>query len=238
MRLIKTLAFAFVTLATTITARADPIVVTDGGLIFDIEGDWFDLRGAGFALSRPAVFGEHLSVDFANFCFPCRSGDLLDLSFTTSTEQPFGAGSAIVMGTTFPEVFYRLELTAHVTPLTFPDTDASRVEILQRFRFSAVIRAFNDPAFGELAFAAVLRGGGHTRTNYFVHDESGVFFPEEGQLAYVFDEAQPVPEPMSVLLLGSGLTALGVRRWRAHRHSRAMCNVCVTASLNDGNKQT
>jgi hypothetical protein len=223
MRAVRIPLFALLAVATSTAAIADPIAVTGGGVVFDFEGDWFELSGAGFSLSSripivdpPGPVGPHHPVTYVNACFPCRSGDVLDLSFETSGgEQPFGVGAATVFGTSYSEVFYLARFAARVEPLTIPETDAFSLRIGQAFVFAGSIRAFTDPGYSTLAFTKTLSGRGVARTRYFRDSDSGGFLPEEGQLAFVFEEPQAVPEPMSVVLVGTGLVAIAVRRRRA-----------------------
>ena len=215
--------FALLAVLNGTAARADSIAVTSGGIVFDFEGDWFELSGSGFSLSGriptvdpPGPVGPHHPVIYTGFCFPCRSGDVLDLSFETSGgEQPFGSGQATIFGSTYSEVFYLARFAVSVEPLIIPETDAFSLRIRQAFVFSGSLRAFTDPAYSTLAFATTLHGIGTTRTRYFRDSDLGGFLPEEGQLAFVFEEPHPVPEPISLVLVGTGLAAIAVRRRRA-----------------------
>ena len=222
MRALRIPLFSVLVLATSTAAAADSFAVTSGRIVFDFEGDWFDLSGSGFSMSGripivdpPGPVGPHHPVTFGNFCFPCQTGDVLDLSFETSAgEQPFGVGAATLFGTSHSEVFYLARFAASVEPLTIPATDALSLSIRQPFTFSGSIRGFADPTYSTLAFTATIQGRGTAVTRYFRDADSGGFLPEEGQLAFTFDEPQPVPEPISVVLVGTGLVAIVVRRRR------------------------
>jgi hypothetical protein len=223
MRALRIPLFALLALTTSTAAIADPIAVRSGWVVFDFEGDWFELSGSGFSLSSriptvdpPGPIGPHHPVTYASFCFPCMAGDVLDLSFETSGgEQPFGVGAATIFGSSYSEVFYLARFAARMEPLTIPETDAFSLRIQQPFVFAGSIRAFTDPAYSTLAFTATLQGRGTARTRYFRDFDSGGFLPEEGQLAFIFEEPQPVPEPISLVLVGTGLAAIAIRRRRA-----------------------
>jgi hypothetical protein len=218
MRFIMALGVGVIALGMTDTARADPILVGSGAIHLDIEGDWFDLRGSGFAIRSTGGTGLVISREFASFCFPCRAGDLLDFSFTTiGAEQPVGFGPATFAGTSHPELFYRAELIATATAQRFPETTDSALEILQPFMFTGVIRAFTDPDFSTLAFSAELRGRGRASTHFFRDDATGSYFPEEGQLVYQFEPPRPIPEPGTLLLSAAGVAVMAARRRKSRR---------------------
>ena len=159
--------------------------------------------------------GPHHPVTFGNFCSPCQTGDVLDLSFETfAGEQPFGEGAATLLGTVHSDVFYLASFAARVEPLTIPATDASSLLIRQPFTLTGSIRGFADPTYSKAAFTANIHGRGTAVTRYLRDTDSGGFLPEEGQLAFIFNEPQPVPEPLSIILVGTGLAAIVVRRRR------------------------
>ena len=211
------LLFGLFTLAMPVSARADPVTVTNGTLAIDIEGDWFDLRGANFVISAVPGTGFHIPLSFDGLCFPCRAGDNLDLGFQTDGgQQPVGFGPATFGGVTYPELFYTAELNVMAEAQAFPvSTDTLR--ITQPFVFTGSIHAFTDPVYSILAFSTDLRGRGSADTLFLYAPTLNAHFPEEGRIAYDFAAAQPVPEPATLMMFGSGLCGIAVRRWQRRR---------------------
>lgn len=219
MRLLRTVGFGMIALGMSVAAGANPLQVTGGALVFDIEGDVFGISGEDFDItSRMPDFG-HIAVTFSSFCFPCHAGQTLDLSFkTTAGEQPIGSGPATIGGTSHAELFYAADLSAHATPLSFPATMEDSLNVVRPFSMTGTIRAFTNPEFSTPVFSTTFVGQGQAHTLFFRDLDSGAFFPEEGQLVYDFQEAAPVPEPATLLLTGSVLAALSLRRGRVRGH--------------------
>ena len=206
--------FAVVVFCSAPAALADPLVVTSGRFVQDFEGPFYGFHGKGFDLNGRR--SGTIESTFAPTCFdPCRAGAVVDFSFTTHPDQFLGSGPATFGGNSYTEVFYRGALSFEGPSVRFPNTvEEISVLVSQPFAFNGFVQAFLDPEFTRLAFATNLEGRGNASTRYF-QIARGEYAPEEGQIIYEF--AQPVPEPGTLLLLGSGLAYLGLRRKSAQR---------------------
>jgi hypothetical protein len=197
-------------------AAADPVRVTSGfvhaGAVdpsarFLFEGDGFSLAG----------FAEAFSSTLTLKCFPCAPGTTLDLG--GEFHGPDAAGSGVVDGVTYPEIFLN-GMTGTFSSPSFDISGDQAITIMRNFTFSGSVRGYLlNPfvhGFTEPVFTKSLTGQGTVRSEFlFNDDETPLFFATS--LQYEFTDVAPVPEPATLLLVGSGAA---VAAWRRRRRPR------------------
>jgi hypothetical protein len=197
---------------------ADPIPVTSGffsvtGLgasaVFDLQGP--DYRAAGGF--EPGVVGPDLT------CFPCVAGAVISLDTSFLASQ--GTGSATVDEMSFPSI----GLAAHNFLFEAPDIVApgttGSFTVTRPFTFTGRLSGFDpsDPHQTPI-FERLLVGQGLVTASFLENPNPGgpPLFSFRS-IRYDFAEAAPVPEPATLLLVGSGLGAALQLRRRARRSS-------------------
>jgi hypothetical protein len=200
-------------------ASADPLRITSGAFLFDIEGDTFTFNGNGFALAT-TEFGIYTTNIFParcgnapfSFCEEAE-GSLSDWSFHTAGEQLLGRGNAMLDGVNATSVDFVGTMRADAVPTRVSSGGALEFGFAAPFSFEASIRGIQG---GEELFARQFIGNGQFHVRYEqVTSHPGFVMrnADADTLFYTFSAAQ-TPEPGTLLLLGSGLAAAAVRRRR------------------------
>jgi len=206
-------------LAAPSLASADPIQITSGfvrvGGIdpraqFAFEGEDFSL--AGFA----QAFNSTMSL-----CFPCAPGTTMDLG--GAFNGPDALGSGVVDGVVYPQLFFN-GMTGTFSSPSFQLSGDQALTVVRDFTFTGTITGYllNPFVYGftEPAFTKTLTGAGIARGEFSVNaDRPPLFFARS--LTYEFADTAPVPEPTTLLLVGTGAAIAAFRRRRSTRQGAA-----------------
>lgn len=196
-------------------ARADTVVITSGSAsIRPLLGGPFNLVGDGLTVTG----GVDVGLQNGNLYSAGQAASLL--SFTVGGD--IDAGSAVVNGVSFPNVFYGgfLQFDGVTPTLSGPLGDFT---LTVPFSFTASLQGclnhlFDGPcAPGNLVFDTFLTGQGIATVELLGFELAGGRHYQIRNVTYNFGPAAAVPEPATLLLLGSGLAGLGAVRKRRQK---------------------
>ena len=194
-------------------ASADPIEITSGFytvLRFQGGGSHFNLVGTNFVVTGGGA-GPGSSGPAS--CIPCVPGEIIPMNTIVGLER---GGAAIVDGSFFPNLIFTGQLEISGDPLLLPNS-MSNVVLIAPFTASGFIAGCltSDPFCEAPVFTTELTGSGVARIELTLFlDAQGSPFFQFARATYVFG---PVPEPTSILLLTSGLAAIGAAKLKRRR---------------------
>ncbi len=215
------LLLLFTTLFLAAEARAEHVVITSGSLshrnpvLNSFPGYSFNFAGANISASgsdeRLGPGGSAMS------CLPCAPGQ----TFATSshiTRFSTTFNTATYNGTTYTNVWYNgSSFDFIVEPVVIPFDAPNAFTLTSAFTFNGILTG-SVPPFAAPIFSMTVSGQGIATLSFALINLNGNIGYGLTNIRYEFQPAA-VPEPATLLLLGTGLAGVAERMRRRRRQA-------------------
>ncbi len=205
------------------TAAAEPIQILSGAISLDSEGilNWH-LEGSRFAAARnidPDFFWDATGLDIG--CFNeggCANGERMAFTTATFDNTSLGHGDALVNGVAYDDIDFRGSWSLSSPGAALPDGPELFAVLVAPFSFSGTLRGARG---GQEIFSVDLIGSGRAQVSIARTGPGGWAIDEAASLHYLFATPTLVPEPASMLLVGTGCAAIAAARRRRSANASA-----------------
>jgi hypothetical protein len=201
------------------TATAEPVRIRSGtiSLTFDGSLNW-QFEGSRFAAARdlhPDLFWETTGLDIG--CFDeggCANNERMAFSTATFENSSLGHGDALVNGVAYHDIDFSGSWSLSSPGAGVPDGPELFAVLEAPFSFSGSLRGARG---GQELFNVDLIGSGRAQVSITRIGPGGWAIDDAAPVDYLFATPSAVPEPASMLLVGTGCAAFAAARRRGSR---------------------